>query len=559
MDSDTPIPWSTFEVGDVAISSYAGDSGAPDSIYFSRDGSSWTQAQAATLGASASSSGNVTAVIRYLVITQAIYDAAEATASGSDLYIRISCASSYATAVSFYHAKGLDSSPLDKAAGSTGSGTSPSSGATDTLSQADELAIGAIGTEGPNDDTQGTWTTGAGYVSGNELWAGTNANGATANVCISSAAEIVSATTAQTAAKTGITDRDWAACVATFKGAGSGTVTGATAMSGTGALTASANLFVLAQSAMSGVGALTAAGDTLVNYVTGAVPMSGAGTLDADAYMVALGQSAMSGAGALTSGSHLFRVGVVPMSGTGSLTANAFLYVLGPAALSGQGALTAAGDKLVPIVSGSTTMTGSGALTASSLVYVYAVAPLSGTGSLSSDTMVYVLASAPLSGAGVMTVSADVLGIVSGSVAMTGAGALSADALLTILAQSTLSGTGSLVSGGDVIGAVTAQVAMSGTGALTADAVLTILAQAALSGLGTMTPGGYVVPPPGSVTPPERIVAVRFDLKELQVALEDRGPEEREDLRQVMIMVEQRMRAIQPETRLFAPQNGQVD
>ena len=46
---------------------------------------------------------------------------------------------------------------------------------------------------------------------------GDTGNGAASNVTVSGAAEIVSATTAQTAAKTGITSRDWAALIISFK------------------------------------------------------------------------------------------------------------------------------------------------------------------------------------------------------------------------------------------------------------------------------------------------------------------------------------------------------
>ena len=110
------------------------------------------------------------------------------------------------------------SSPFDKTAQSTGANTEPTSTATATLTQADELGIGAVGTEGPDGDTAGTWTTGAGNVSGNEQRLGTTGGGAASNITVSSAAEVLSATTAQTAAKTSITSRDWEAAVATYKG-----------------------------------------------------------------------------------------------------------------------------------------------------------------------------------------------------------------------------------------------------------------------------------------------------------------------------------------------------
>lgn len=124
-----------------------------------------------------------------------------------------------AKTLSVYEISGLDDTPFDKSASDTGSSTTPSSGATDTLSQADEIAIGAVGVEDEVDDMSGTWVTGAGNVSGNEQGTGTNGGGDASNVYIESAAEIVAATTAQTAAMTGIDSTNWGACVATYKGA----------------------------------------------------------------------------------------------------------------------------------------------------------------------------------------------------------------------------------------------------------------------------------------------------------------------------------------------------
>jgi len=106
--------------------------------------------------------------------------------------------------------------PLDKTASATGTSGSPSSGATATLTQADELVIGAIGMEHKLTESTGSWTTGTGNVSGNEQSDGTSSNGSAANQVIRSAAEVVSATTAQTAAITGEDSADWAALIVTL-------------------------------------------------------------------------------------------------------------------------------------------------------------------------------------------------------------------------------------------------------------------------------------------------------------------------------------------------------
>ncbi len=105
-----------------------------------------------------------------------------------------------------------DSSPLDQTHTGYGSGAAPSSGATSTTTQADELLIGAIGTEGPDDDTVGTWD--SSFLAGPRL--GTTGGTADTNITAELGYRIVSAAGAYTASKSGITSRDWAAMVATF-------------------------------------------------------------------------------------------------------------------------------------------------------------------------------------------------------------------------------------------------------------------------------------------------------------------------------------------------------
>jgi hypothetical protein len=120
-----------------------------------------------------------------------------------------------AAALSVFH--GLDDSgALDQTKTATGSGTTPSSGATATTTQAEELLIGAVGTEGPVGDPVGTWSNS--FIAGPR--AGTALSTADANVTASMGYRVVTVAGAYTAAKTGITSRDWAAAIATFKGTG---------------------------------------------------------------------------------------------------------------------------------------------------------------------------------------------------------------------------------------------------------------------------------------------------------------------------------------------------
>lgn len=201
------------EVDDVIVVCLACDSDAePYQFVLQGTGSVYlTPVQAVT----ATNTGNTICSIYYAVVTSVPDNLTGIAVNG--------LAETDAKAGSVYVISGLDTtSPLDKTASSTGASASPSSGATATLSQADEIAIGAVGMEHDLASSSGSWTTGAGYVSGNELTDGTNENGSTANQVIRSAAEIVNATTAQTAQITGEDSKynDFAACIATFKAEG---------------------------------------------------------------------------------------------------------------------------------------------------------------------------------------------------------------------------------------------------------------------------------------------------------------------------------------------------
>jgi hypothetical protein len=121
-----------------------------------------------------------------------------------------------------------NSATVDQTHTGTGSSAAPSSGATTTTTQAAELLIGAIGTEGLDGDIAGTWDNS--FTAGPRL--GTTGGTADTNITISLGYQIVSATGAYTASKSGITSRDWAAMIATFK-AGTGGPTPRITITGT--------------------------------------------------------------------------------------------------------------------------------------------------------------------------------------------------------------------------------------------------------------------------------------------------------------------------------------
>jgi hypothetical protein len=102
-------------------------------------------------------------------------------------------------------------SPLDRMSSAAGTGTSPSSGTTAATTQANEVCLGAVLTEGPQSDDHGTWANG--WSDGQVV--GTVGGGA--NVTVDDGYKFVYATGTQVAAKTGITSRDWAAACLTLK------------------------------------------------------------------------------------------------------------------------------------------------------------------------------------------------------------------------------------------------------------------------------------------------------------------------------------------------------
>lgn len=101
---------------------------------------------------------------------------------------------------------------FDKFSTNSGTGTAPTSNATTLRTTANEFSIGVIAIEGPTTDAPGTWDN---LRKGER--AGTNSGGAAANCIIEEGfLELVTAGTS-VAKKTGITSRDWAAAVATYK------------------------------------------------------------------------------------------------------------------------------------------------------------------------------------------------------------------------------------------------------------------------------------------------------------------------------------------------------
>jgi len=106
---------------------------------------------------------------------------------------------------------GLADAPLDKTAGATGNGTSPSSGAAATTAQTHEVLVGAVGMVTVAADVGGTW--GGSFSNGQKA----NSGGGASDGAISEGYRIVTATGAYTASKTGTVSAPWGALIVTYR------------------------------------------------------------------------------------------------------------------------------------------------------------------------------------------------------------------------------------------------------------------------------------------------------------------------------------------------------
>jgi len=168
-----------------------------------------------TVDANVSNAGNVRTVI---------LANHNVTALASGDTITITHPSSSARALGAYEFAGLKvSSVLDKTSTNTGSGTDADSNATPPIAQADELLIGAVGINGPVDDTftpDINWTALARD--------GTTGGGTSSNATINPAYRIVSAIFSYRIMGTNSGSRQWGAAIATYRGllCGDGIVSG---------------------------------------------------------------------------------------------------------------------------------------------------------------------------------------------------------------------------------------------------------------------------------------------------------------------------------------------
>jgi hypothetical protein len=101
----------------------------------------------------------------------------------------------------------VTSQSLDVAGFANGTGTTPNSGSLAPAAASGEVGMGFVVTEGPDSDLDGSWD--APYIN--------DGHTGTSTVRLSAATYIPTATTAESASKTGITSRNWLALQAYYK------------------------------------------------------------------------------------------------------------------------------------------------------------------------------------------------------------------------------------------------------------------------------------------------------------------------------------------------------
>ena len=118
-----------------------------------------------------------------------------------------------------------------------------------------------------------------------------------------------------------------------------------------------------------------------VTTVTGAAALSGTGALDTTGTRTTLAGAALSGTGALDAGGTRTTFGAATLSGTGTLATTGTRTTLGAAALSGSGTLVGEGTRTIL---GAAALTGSGILATAGTRTTLAEAALSATGVIAS-------------------------------------------------------------------------------------------------------------------------------------------------------------------------------
>lgn len=263
-------------------------------------------------------------------IASCVVGAGKALVSGNTIVVTFNGTGAVLAACAhvFTAPDGWESPPLDLTADAGGTSTTPSSGATGTTSQADELVVGGFSWAVAN-----SWfEKGSGYTS----LSGVQGSG---DRKVDIEYKVVSGTGAQTADGTLNVSTQWNAIVATYKMAAAGApqVHGTAALSSAAALVAAGDRLVHGVTAPSSPDALVATGHRTVH---------GSAALSSSAAAVVAGDRTVHGSAALASSDSLVAAGTHTVSGVATLASSDALVSTGKRTVHGSAALSATSDLL---------------------------------------------------------------------------------------------------------------------------------------------------------------------------------------------------------------------
>lgn len=204
---------------------------------------------------------------------------------------------------------------------------------------------------------------------------------------------------------------------------------------------------ITGDSALSGSGSLSAVG---LRSVPGASSLSGVGSLSSTGSRSVPGASSLAGSGSFSSSGVLIRTAEISLQGTGAVNiVDTYVQYGGyKKRITEDGSLRLTQDELYRIIEtfsgviGEASLFGSGSLSATGSFILYSGSNLSGSGSTSIDAIKQLNAASSLTASGSIVTNAQA--ILDGASVLTGNGFVSASALFVVLASASLSATSSL-------------------------------------------------------------------------------------------------------------------
>lgn len=247
---------------------------------------------------------------------------------------------------------------------------------------------------------------------------------------------------------------------------GGGPLTGAAAVAGAGAISASGVRKAHGAAALAGAGAISATG-VATRY--GAASVAGSGVLQAAGVCTRFGAAAVAGAGAISAAGTRRVRGAAAIAGTGSISATGSYHAFGRANVAGTGTIVATGS-----------------------YHAYGIAGIAGAGAIQAAGLRRAFGAAAIAGDGSIEATGQVAGnLKHGKAAVAGAGSISAIGVRTAFATANVAGAGSISATGTVAGNVKSGAAsVAGTGSISATGSYHAFGRATVNGTGAIIATG---------------------------------------------------------------------